>query len=160
MIKNFIFGFVFLLAVFISGNSYAQNIAADTTGIPRFIAPAVDFVQGALIALDSLQAGEDFIDASVYDTKSYKEKISDLILNKKLDSLQLIIGSVRDEEYQQLADFALQKNIPFISVTYPNDGGIKHIAMLFIVTFFKTTEQIKFIYAGKKAGRKTWWRVT
>ncbi len=92
--------------------------------VPRFIMPAVDFVQGALIALDSLQAGDDFIDASVYDTKSYLEKVPDLIRNKKLDSLQLIIGSVKDEEYFQLAEFALQRNIPFISATYPNDAGI------------------------------------
>lgn len=162
MIKNFIWGFSFLFSVFTSANLNAQNVGADTTvkapvykvgvfaplyldsvftkntfryktGVPRFIAPAVDFVQGALIALDSLQAGEDFIDASVYDTKSYKEKVSDLILNKKLDSLQLIIGSVRDEEYQQLADFALQKNIPFISVTYPNDGGISGNPFLVIM---------------------------
>ena len=46
--------------------------------VPRFIMPAVDFVQGALIALDSLQAGEDYIDASIYDTKSYTEKVPDL----------------------------------------------------------------------------------
>ena len=103
---------------------FTKNTFRYRQSVPRFIMPAVDFVQGALIALDSLQAGDDFIDASIYDTKSFKETVSDLIKNKKLDSLQLIIGSVRDDEYVQLAAFALQKNIPFISVTYPNDGGI------------------------------------
>ena len=103
---------------------FTKNTFRYRLNIPHFIQPAVDFVQGALIALDSLQAGQDFIDASVYDTKSYTQKVPDLISTNKLDSLQLIIGSVKDEEYQQLAAFALQKNIPFISVTYPNDGGI------------------------------------
>lgn len=108
---------------------YLDSVFNKTTfkyrqAVPRFIMPAVDFVQGALIALDSLQAGEDYIDASVYDTKSYTEKIPDLIRNKKLDSLQLIIGSVRDEDFTQLAAFARQKNIPFISATYPNVAGI------------------------------------
>ena len=150
MNKKFILVIVLLIALFSSANIYAQT---DTTvkqpvyrvgifaplyldsvfnkntfryklGIPRFIAPAVDFVQGALIALDSLQAGEDFINASIYDTKSFTEKVPDLIRNKKLDSLQLIIGSVRDEDFTQLAAFALQKNIPFISATYPNVSGI------------------------------------
>lgn len=93
-------------------------------GIPRFIAPALDFVQGALTALDSLQAGDDNINASIFDTKSYNEKIPDLIRNKKLDSLNLIIGNVRDEDFLQLAAFALQKNIPFISATYPNVSGV------------------------------------
>jgi hypothetical protein len=31
---------------------------------------------------------------------------------------------VRDVEYRQLADFAFANNIPFISATYPNDGGV------------------------------------
>jgi hypothetical protein len=103
---------------------FNKNIFKYRQAVPRFIMPSVDFVQGALIALDSLQAGEDYIDASVYDTRSYSEKIPDLIRNKKLDSLQLIIGSVRDEDFTQLAAFALQKNIPFISATFPNVSGI------------------------------------
>lgn len=148
MDKKFII--VLLIAVFSASNLYAQNDSAikepvykvgifaplylDSVftkntfryrqGVPRFIMPAVDFVQGALIALDSLQAGQDRIDASIYDTKSFKQPVADLIRLKKLDSLQLIIGSVKDDDYLQLAAFALQKNIPFISATYPNVKGI------------------------------------
>lgn len=104
---------------------FSKNTYKYKQGIPRFIAPAVDFVQGALTALDSLQAGDDRINASIYDTKSYTVKISDLVKNKKLDSLNLIIGSVRDEDFTELAAFAQQKNIPFISATFPNVAGIK-----------------------------------
>ncbi|MEI9957275.1 MAG: hypothetical protein WDM90_13460 [Ferruginibacter sp.] len=68
--------------------------------------------------------GNQNIDASIYDTRSYTKNISFLIRNKQLDNLDLIIGSVKDADYKQLADFALLKNIPFISVTYPNDGGV------------------------------------
>lgn len=158
MHKKFILTFI-LLTAFASLNTYAQtdtfkrypvykvgifaplyldsvftkNTFRYKQNIPRFILPAVEFVQGALIALDSLQAGEDYIDASIYDTKSYKEKVSDLIRNKKLDSLQLIIGSVKDEEYLQLANFALQKNIPFISATYPNVSNIKSNPFLVVM---------------------------
>ncbi len=64
------------------------------------------------------------IEAYIYDTKSYKEPLSALVKNNKLDNLDLLIGPVRDFEYKQLADFALAKNIPFISAAYPNDGGI------------------------------------
>ncbi|MEO7307977.1 MAG: ABC transporter substrate-binding protein, partial [Ferruginibacter sp.] len=103
---------------------FTKNTFRYRQTLPRFIMPAVDFVQGALIALDSLQVGEDYIAASIYDSKSYTQPVADLIRNNKLDSLQLIIGSVKDEEYVLLADFALQKNIPFISATYPNDGGV------------------------------------
>ena len=101
-------------------------------GIPRFMMPALDFVQGAQVALDSMQGNEN-IEASIFDSKAYIQNISWLIQNKKIDSLNLIIGNVKDAEYRQLADFALQKKIPFISVTYPNDGGITANPYLVIV---------------------------
>jgi hypothetical protein len=100
--------------------------------IPRFIMPAVDFVQGAQVALDSMEGNEN-IEASIFDSKAYVQNVPWLIRNKKLDSLNLIIGNVKDAEYRQLADFALQKKIPFISVTYPNDGGITANPYLVIV---------------------------
>ena len=102
-------------------------------GMPKFIMPALDFVQGAQIALDSMPAGNDNIEATIYDSKAYTQTVPWLIQNKKLDSLSIIIGSVKDAEYRQLADFAAQKKIPFISVTYPNDGGVTANPYLAIV---------------------------
>lgn len=87
--------------------------------------PAVDFVQGAQIAFDTLNLFDnEKVEAYIYDTKSYSQPIPWLIRNRMLDSFNLIIGSVREPDFKQLADFSLQKNIPFISATYPNDGGI------------------------------------
>lgn len=108
---------------------YLDSVFSNTTfrykdGMPKFIMPAVDFVQGALIAIDSMKLNQANVKAFVYDTKAYKQNLSWLIKNNKLDSLDLLIGSVRDMDYKLLADFAAQKNIPFISATYPNDGGI------------------------------------
>lgn len=93
-------------------------------GMPKFIMPAVDFVNGVQIGFDSLQLDNVNINAYIYDTRSYTEPLSSLIKNKKIENLDLIIGSVRDNEYRQLADVAFANNIPFISATYPNDGGI------------------------------------
>ncbi|MGG9971578.1 hypothetical protein ACQ33O_07260 [Ferruginibacter sp. SUN002] len=93
-------------------------------GIPKFVLPGIDFVQGAETAFDSMKLWNANAQAFIYDTKSYTTPIPTLISNKSLDKLDLIIGSVKDFEYKQLADFALRKNIPFISATYPNDGGI------------------------------------
>jgi hypothetical protein len=91
---------------------------------PRFVVQGLDFVQGAQIALDSMPLPNGHIDARIFDSKSTTEDIPALIEAKKLDSLDLIIGSVKDEEYIQLAAFAAKNKIPFISATYPNDGGI------------------------------------
>lgn len=91
---------------------------------PRFVLPGLDFIQGAQVALDSMPIYQSRIDARIYDSKSKTEPVSELISQQKLDSLDLIIGSVKDEEYLQLAAFAKQKRIPFVSATYPNDGGV------------------------------------
>ena len=92
--------------------------------IPRFIMPAVEFVQGTQVAFDTLSLYNQHVEAFIYDTKSYTQPLPWLMKNKLLDSLDLIIGSVKDVDFKELADFSERKNIPFISATYPNDGGI------------------------------------
>ena len=100
-----------------------SQLRSDKT-IPKFIMPAVDFVQGAQIAFDSLGLQNNHVEAFIYDTKSFLQPVPWLIQNKILDSIDLIIGSVKDVDFKQLSDFSAKKNIPFISATYPNDGGV------------------------------------
>jgi hypothetical protein len=123
-----IFAPLYLDSVFNSSGDFNY-----TQGFPKFILPGVDFVQGAEAALDSMDIGNINIDASIYDSKSYKTPVWLLIKNKELDNLDLIIGSVKDAEFKELADFALRKKIPFISATYPNDGGIASNPFLVIM---------------------------
>ena len=104
-----------------------------TDAIPKFMTPGLEFVHGAQIALDSMKPGKENVEAFIYDTKSYTQPIAQLIKDKKLEQLDIIIGSVKDFEFKQLADFALAKNIPFISATYPNDGGVTNNPFLVIV---------------------------
>ena len=113
-----VFAALYLDSVFTNGSFKYKE------GMPKFIMPAVDFINGVQVGFDSLELDDVNINAYIYDTKSYAEPLPALIKNKKIDQLDLIIGSVRDLEYRQLADFALSKSIPFISATYPNDGGI------------------------------------
>jgi hypothetical protein len=115
-----IFSPLYLDSVFSTAGNFRYS-----QGMPKFIAPAVDFINGFQIGLDSLQLDNANVEAYIYDTKSYTSSLSSLIKNKKLDQLDLLVGPVKDQEYKQLADFALAKNIPFISAAYPNDGGIK-----------------------------------
>ena len=113
-----IFAPLYLDSVFT--NSQLRN----DKSIPKFIAPALEFVQGAEIAFDTLSFPDKSLEAFIYDTKSYLQPLSWLIKNKLLDSLDLIIGSVKDLDFKELGEFSAKKNIPFISATYPNDGGI------------------------------------
>jgi hypothetical protein len=114
-------------------SAFSNGQMTGSNPLPKFIMPAVEFVQGAHIALDTLSPDGKSADATIYDSKSYTQPISWLIKYKKLDNTDLIIGSVKDPDYRELADFALQKNIPFISATYPNDGGVLANPFLFIV---------------------------
>ncbi len=121
MLRNYkigIFAPVYLDSVF-NEETYKYN-----RSFPRFTLQGLDFFQGAFIALDSLKIYNGNVQASFYDTKSSEGNIASLISGRSLDSLDLIIGSVRDNDYLQLSTFALRQNIPFISATYPNDGGI------------------------------------
>jgi hypothetical protein len=99
------------------------QLRSDKT-LPKFIMPAVDFVQGAEIAFDTLSLYNEKVEAFIYDTKSFTQPLGWLIQNRVLDSLDLLIGSVRDIDLKQLSDFSAKKKIPFISATHPNDGGV------------------------------------
>ena len=118
---------------------YLDSVFSETgtfkyrDGMPKLISPALDFVNGVQIALDSMQGLNDNIEITIYDTKSYKEPLINIISNRKLDNLDLLIGSVKDADYKQLADVALAKNIPFISATYPNDGGVTKNPFVLVV---------------------------
>ncbi len=100
------------------GNEYKFK-----NSFPKFSQPGLDFVQGAIIALDSLNLPIGSVEAHIYDSKSETESLQYLIANGDLDEINLIIGSVKDAELTRLSAFAKQKNIPFISATSPNDGG-------------------------------------
>lgn len=158
MIKNNIFFLAFFLLGF-TVNSYAQDnlmpvkktykvailaplyldsvfdngTLKNKNTLPRLIMPGVDFVQGAMIAFDTIELNGKKVEARIFDSKSEKTPVSTLIKNRHLDGSDLIIGSVRDPEYSQLAAYAVHNNVPFVSATYPNDGGIKKNPNLLIV---------------------------
>ena len=125
--KVAIFAPLYLDSVFSEGSLKYQKT------LPKFIMPAVDFVQGAMIAFDTIQIKDKNVDAYVFDSKSYKQPINWLLQNKRLDNFDLIIGPVREPEYSQLAQIALEKNIPFISAVYPNEGNVRQNPFTVIV---------------------------
>lgn len=91
---------------------------------PSYAVSGMDFAEGARLALDTLMAQGSKIQYNLYDTRSVQQDVAHLVSGRMLDSVQLIIGSVTGADYQVLASFAKAKNIPFVSATYPNEGGI------------------------------------
>jgi hypothetical protein len=123
------------------------------TSIPKYALGGLDFIQGAQIALDTLNLHGKHVEAFIYDSKSYTQTIPSLIKNGKLNNTDLIIGSVKQPEYEQLAEFSLEKHIPFISATYPNDAGVRRNPFLIILnSTLRTHCQSIFSYLLQKYG--------
>lgn len=122
-----VFSPLYLDSVFSSTASQASN------NVPRFVLPAVEFMQGAQLAMDTIRINGKIAEAFLYDSKSYTKPIPWLIERKMLDSMDLIIGNVKDRDFMELAYFSHVHNIPFISATYPNDGGVINTPGLVIV---------------------------
>lgn len=93
--------------------------------IPKYILPGLEFYNGVMMAIDSLQKEGLQLEVMVHDTKSKDKSLNLLLVEPEIASASFIIGSFTGkEELKKVADFAAEKNIPLISATYPNDGGI------------------------------------
>jgi len=134
-------------------SAFAGDKLKQERSVPSFTIAGADFVQGAQIALDTINLKGQHVEAFIYDSKSVTQPILTLIKNKKLDNIDLIIGSVKEPEYSLLAQFAVQRNIPFVSATYPNDGRIRQNPFLLIVnSTLKSHCQAIFSYLLQKHG--------
>lgn len=96
-------------------------------GFPKHSISGLEFYLGAQFALDSLSNSTDMnVKVHVFDLKSQSGNIQRVAKRPVMDSIELIIGAVSGSEYLALAKLAQERNIPFVSATYPNDGGVKN----------------------------------
>lgn len=114
-----------------NGNDYKL----DNNSLPKYILPGLEFYNGVMMAIDSLQAdGSSPVEVLIYDTKSKTESINTIIQKPEMSDVSLIIASFNNRaEIKPLADFALQKKVPLISSTYPNNGNIKNNPFFIII---------------------------
>lgn len=111
--------------VYLDSAFTGDNYKLGKNFLPRFILPGLDFYNGVTLAIDSLNAEGVSVEVLFYDTKSVSTSINQAVTTPEIQDASLIIASFNNRtEIKPLADFALQKNIPLISATYPNDGGI------------------------------------
>lgn len=122
-----VFGAFYLDSAFDASGNYRLGKT-----VPRYLNTSLDFYQGMGFALDSLNNEGLHLDVKVFDTKA-KTSIYQLADGGALDSTDLIIGAVSGSDYLDLANVAKEKQIPFVSVTYPNDGGVKNNPFVIIV---------------------------
>lgn len=103
-----------------NGNTYKW----EKNNIPSYAVKGLEFYNGGQAAIDSLKTQNIATSIFIMDTKA-KDGLETQFNNTYLEDVDLIIGMATSvNELQLMAKIAYQKNIPFISATYPNDGNI------------------------------------
>lgn len=115
--KIALFAPLYLDSVF-SNNTYSYG-----NTFPRFANPGLEFYQGAQVALDSLKKMGAPLDVYVYDTRG-RQSIAQRLNSAEMRNVDMIIAHATLPEVRTFSDAALQKKVPFISATLPNDAGI------------------------------------
>ena len=148
--KNFLYRSIFLILFQLTAqdNGFAQSTdstryhiavflplyldsAFDVSGVyrfeqnfPKYLNPGLEFYEGLQMAMDSLEKKGTSLDITVYDTRSSKTTLQQILDDSSFTKMQLIIGHVNVTELRLLASAAKNREIPFINVNFPNDGGV------------------------------------
>lgn len=142
---------VSILAPLYLDSSFSPSVS--DAGIPKYMVPGLEFIQGAKIALDTIMTNGSRLQVHIYDTKAEKQNVTWLIKYGSLGKSDLIIGSVREPEFSELSNFATLHQIPFVSVTYPNDGGIRNNPFTIIMnSTLKTNVDAIYSFLVQKHG--------
>ncbi|HEY2349367.1 MAG TPA: amino acid ABC transporter substrate-binding protein, partial [Puia sp.] len=91
---------------------------------PKFLNPGLEFYEGIELAMDSLRKKGTSLEITVYDTRSTKKSIQQMMEEPAFSNMQLILGYVNAGDLRILANVARNMEIPFINVNFPNDGGV------------------------------------
>jgi hypothetical protein len=110
---------LFLDSVFDTDNNYRFD-----RSFPKFISQGLEFFEGVQLALDTLQSENVRLDIHIYDTRSRRHPLAQILQNEDFQNTELIIGHVNPNESRLLANAAMQKKISFINVNLPNNSGI------------------------------------
>jgi hypothetical protein len=113
--------------IYLDSSFNGSNYKLDAGNLPKSTLPGLEFYNGIMMAVDSLQSEHTNIEVLVFDSKSASEPMNKILLSNVWDSISLIIVSFNSRaDIKPLADFAASKSIPLISSTFPNDGGISN----------------------------------
>ncbi len=111
-----------------------SNYKLGKAFIPKYILPGLEFYNGAMLAIDSLKKEGIAADFIVVDTKQPIRQLEQLLAGDSLADADLLIASMTSPaEVKLLADFALQKQIPLISATYPRTSGVVNNPYFYLV---------------------------
>ncbi|MDE3253866.1 MAG: hypothetical protein KGO92_13750 [Bacteroidota bacterium] len=106
---------------------HGDNYQLGKNNLPAYMIPGLDFYNGVMLAIDSLNKENAPIEVLFFDSKSITDPVTALVNKPEMQDVSLIIASFNNRnDIRPLADFALSRKIPLISATYPNSGGVRN----------------------------------
>lgn len=93
--------------------------------LPKTLLPGLEFYNGVMMAIDSLNAEGAKVEIDIYDTKDSSRSLQQVLKSAEMNDVGLIIAAITNVfELKTFSEEGLRRNIPVISATYPNYGGI------------------------------------
>jgi ABC-type branched-subunit amino acid transport system substrate-binding protein len=94
-------------------------------GMPRQMWSSLEFYQGMMLAVDSLNKEKVKLRVIFQDTKSMQPTLEEALTGDTLKQSKLMVAVfTARNDIKPLADFSKEKKIPLLSYTFPNDGGV------------------------------------
>lgn len=107
---------------------------------PKFIVPGLEFYEGALLALDSLQKEGASIELIVFDNKSATTPLAAQLSSPTCEHLDLMITYCSAAELKIFAAAGKERKIPVININLPNDGGVSQNPYLVLLNATLATQ--------------------
>jgi LysM repeat protein len=107
------------------GNVIYREVTKSPTAIYDGSLPFLEAYEGILVATDSLRSLGLTVELDVYDTGADSSEIKRLLRGGSLDGTDLIIGPVFSRNLDQVAGWAAERDIPFVSPVALRDGTIQ-----------------------------------
>ncbi len=115
----------------------------------------LQFYEGVLVAVDSMQKAGMNVKMSVFDTKDSPESVRKLVNSGALKNTDLIIGPVYENVQKEVASFAETNQIPMVSPFTPRSTIISNNPYFFQINPTReyiasaTVEMVRKEFAGK-----------
>lgn len=119
-IKIALFAPLYLDSAFDNNDAYRYG----PRQFPKFIVPGLEFYEGALLALDSLQKEGVSIELVVFDNKASDSSIEEQLNSPACEGVELILTYCSVPELKLFAALAKERKIPLVNINLPNDGGV------------------------------------
>ncbi len=93
--------------------------------MPKFVLPYLEFYNGVMLAVDSLRMEGVAANIHLVDSRMAGAPYT-IWMDEGLKKSNILIGVAQNStDLKAMSEFAKTKQIPFLSATYPNNGGIK-----------------------------------